>query len=132
LNCGHEFDLTGASYDDLGWHTSCPDCKSSFDVDLPHYSAELQGLFDYCRVVEVKNINGYFDIYYLCDPNGNELNTVDTCAECVKAGCHIHTTATNAEMILNGEKEDESNRAANEWDSATTSGDFISTVDKSP
>ena len=32
LQCGHEFKRS-YSYDDLGWHTSCPNCCGSFDVD---------------------------------------------------------------------------------------------------
>lgn len=34
LQCGHEFIFTGASKDELGWHTSCPKCTGSFDVDI--------------------------------------------------------------------------------------------------
>ena len=34
LNCNHEFD--GRFFkDELGWHSVCPECGSSFDVDLP-------------------------------------------------------------------------------------------------
>jgi predicted Zn-ribbon and HTH transcriptional regulator len=35
LNCGHEFKVTKEKTftDDLGKHTICPECKSSFDVD---------------------------------------------------------------------------------------------------
>lgn len=34
LHCGHEFEFNGASKDDLGWHTSCPKCEGSFDIDI--------------------------------------------------------------------------------------------------
>lgn len=34
LNCGHEFKGT-ACLDNLGWHSMCPVCGSSFDVDVP-------------------------------------------------------------------------------------------------
>ena len=34
LNCSHEFVLTNLYNDKLGWHTVCPDCESSFDVDI--------------------------------------------------------------------------------------------------
>ena len=34
LHCEHEFDGT-ISCDDLGWHSSCPVCDASFDVDVP-------------------------------------------------------------------------------------------------
>lgn len=33
LNCDHEFEST-ISYDELGWHSSCPECGGSFDVDV--------------------------------------------------------------------------------------------------
>lgn len=31
-NCGHEFDGS-VSYDELGWHSCCSECDTSFDVD---------------------------------------------------------------------------------------------------
>lgn len=34
LNCSYEFDGS-ISLDELGWHSVCPECKSSFDVDVP-------------------------------------------------------------------------------------------------
>lgn len=36
LNCGHEFEAHHKQIvrDDLGWHTSCPQCEGSFDVDV--------------------------------------------------------------------------------------------------
>lgn len=34
LNCSHEFVGT-ISFDSLGWHSVCPKCGSSFDVDAP-------------------------------------------------------------------------------------------------
>lgn len=34
LHCDHKFDGT-ISYDKLGWHSSCPECGASFDVDVP-------------------------------------------------------------------------------------------------
>jgi hypothetical protein len=33
LQCGHEFELTGVSNDELGWHTVCPKCDGSFDAE---------------------------------------------------------------------------------------------------
>ena len=35
LHCNHKFDGT-ISYNKLGWHSSCPDCGCSFDVDVPN------------------------------------------------------------------------------------------------
>ena len=34
LQCGHEFELTGVCNDELGWHTTCPKCDGSFDVEI--------------------------------------------------------------------------------------------------
>ena len=33
-NCGHIFDVDSISKDEMGWHTTCPVCKSSFNVDV--------------------------------------------------------------------------------------------------
>lgn len=33
LQCDYEFDGT-ISYDELGWHSACPKCGGSFDVDV--------------------------------------------------------------------------------------------------
>lgn len=35
LHCGYEFDGSILK-DELGWHSSCPDCKCSFDADVPN------------------------------------------------------------------------------------------------
>jgi predicted Zn-ribbon and HTH transcriptional regulator len=37
LQCGYEFELNGYSIDELGYYTSCPLCKGSFDIDLEEY-----------------------------------------------------------------------------------------------
>lgn len=34
LHCEYEFD-DSISKDELGWHSSCPKCGDSFDVDVP-------------------------------------------------------------------------------------------------
>ena len=34
LHCEHEFDGS-ISKDNFGWHSSCPKCECSFDVDVP-------------------------------------------------------------------------------------------------
>ena len=33
-HCDTNFEFTGASKDNLGWHTACPDCGGSFDIDI--------------------------------------------------------------------------------------------------
>ena len=33
LNCGEEFAARDLSKDELGWHTTCPKCFGTFDVD---------------------------------------------------------------------------------------------------
>ncbi len=37
FNCGEEFEFIGASQDELGWHTNCPHCEGSFDIDIEDY-----------------------------------------------------------------------------------------------
>lgn len=91
LQCGQEFKFTSASHDGYGWHASCPKCDSSFDIDLPNYSEELQGLFDCCRVTGVYEDKGVLAVKYRCD--SDDTSTYDT-------------TANDAEMILNGGEED--------------------------
>ena len=34
LHCNNKYDGT-ISYDELGWHSLCPKCGCSFDVDVP-------------------------------------------------------------------------------------------------
>lgn len=34
LQCEHEFEGS-ICYDELGWHSGCPECGGSFDVDVP-------------------------------------------------------------------------------------------------
>jgi hypothetical protein len=34
LQCGHEFH-GNLYFDDLGWHSLCPECGGSFDTDAP-------------------------------------------------------------------------------------------------
>ncbi len=36
-HCDTGFEFTGASKDNLGWHTACPDCGGSFDIDIEDY-----------------------------------------------------------------------------------------------
>ena len=35
LQCEHEFEGT-VSWDEFGWHSSCPECGGSFDTDEPN------------------------------------------------------------------------------------------------
>lgn len=37
LNCGKIFHISSASKDEMGWHTTCPECMGSFDVDIEKY-----------------------------------------------------------------------------------------------
>lgn len=36
-NCCYEFDFDTAYQDKLGWHTTCPNCKGSSDIDIDNY-----------------------------------------------------------------------------------------------
>lgn len=40
-HCGHTF-MGGASEDNLGWHSMCPACEQSFDIDLPKEASESE------------------------------------------------------------------------------------------
>ena len=41
LQCGYEFEFMGASEDNLGWHTTCPKCEGSFDIDIDEVFIDL-------------------------------------------------------------------------------------------
>lgn len=47
LNCGEEFVARDLSKDELGWHTTCPKCKGSFDVDPEPQMWRLTDTDDY-------------------------------------------------------------------------------------
>ena len=53
LQCEHEFE-GGICYDELGWHSICPECGGSFDVDVPEGTPMF---FRY----EAKNKDGNFE-----------------------------------------------------------------------
>ena len=36
-DCGEYIPVLSADKDELGWHTSCPKCKGSFDIDVEDY-----------------------------------------------------------------------------------------------
>jgi len=36
-DCGEYIPVLSADKDELGWHTSCPKCKGSFDIDIEDY-----------------------------------------------------------------------------------------------
>lgn len=64
LNCNHVFQ-GNVSYDNLGWHSSCPKCGASFDVDLPGFSIDNYYLLSLDTSVKEPNCNKYtaYDIY---------------------------------------------------------------------
>lgn len=41
LHCEEEFELTGIEKDELGWHTSCPICGGSFDIDIYYVDEKI-------------------------------------------------------------------------------------------
>lgn len=74
FNCGETMELTNATNDELGWHTSCTECGSSFDVDIEKYiipngtkvkvSDDWIGIVDGNDAVDTDNFQ---DInYYVC------------------------------------------------------------------
>lgn len=74
LQCGYEFELESASNDELGWHTICPECEGSFDIDIKDYlvpngtkvfyGAGQRGIID---GNDADNSEEFDDInYYIC------------------------------------------------------------------
>lgn len=69
LHCQNEFDGT-IEKDDLGWHSSCPKCGGSFDVDVPEgkvvvaFTDPLDGEDEpykpFDQAVPTWNIHGYY------------------------------------------------------------------------
>lgn len=64
LQCGHRFQFTGASLDEIGWHTLCPSCNGSFDIDIEEYLVP--------EGTKVKMIEGGIGIV-----DGNDSETCD-------------------------------------------------------
>ena len=40
-HCGKQIFIDSIEKDELGWHTSCPECNGSFDVDLEEIGEKL-------------------------------------------------------------------------------------------
>ena len=67
LNCGHKFSGS-IELDSLGWHSSCPKCGSSFDVDEPCKKKKyrIKKGEKVCSLDELMSQEGvyWFDKYY--------------------------------------------------------------------
>lgn len=80
LNCWHQFD-GDVSLDELGWHSVCPKCGSSFDVDVPEEEAitnkgiTVEELYIMC-FEELKRGNGRRHILISGDDEGNSFHTL--------------------------------------------------------
>jgi len=100
------FGLAEAFCGELGWHTTCPKCKRSFDVDLPNDSELLRDLLGYIRAtIIVYTDDGCHEVYFRCDPDMSNpaVFNLANCQGCPKAGCHKFATLNDAEKILCGE-----------------------------
>ena len=73
LNCGQEFPLTRTHYDDMGLHTVCPYCDSSFDTDgevelndeqLARNDEIYNAAYDLCKVL-LENEDMEWDMEYI-------------------------------------------------------------------
>lgn len=63
LHCGYEFDGS-AELDELGWHSSCPECGCSFDVDVYGCDGENHN----CQqAIEWNNVNWFTSSIGFCD-----------------------------------------------------------------
>lgn len=82
LSCGHEFDGS-ISIDDLGPHTSCPSCESSFDVDIvgETFCINLQELYDSFACLKYGHIVPDFEdgemVYYDLYNDEDDLACLD-------------------------------------------------------
>jgi len=106
INCGNVFGLAEAFRDELGWHTTCPKCKRSFDMDLPNDSELLRYLLGYIRTIRIAHTeSGCYTIYFRCDPDMSSptIFSQADCQACPKAGCHKFAALNDAEKILCGE-----------------------------
>lgn len=70
LNCGYEFILINASIDELGWHTTCPECSGSFDINTDQYIKFLDRYENACA-------EKYFEEILYCAEKGYSLGDVD-------------------------------------------------------
>ena len=69
LQCGHNFKFNGASCDENGWHTNCPKCDGSFDIDIEKYLVPRGTRVVYCDDWTNKKVIGIID--------GNDLDGCD-------------------------------------------------------
>ena len=82
LNCGHAFGGS-ISIDELGPHTSCPKCESSFDVDITgeKFCISIRALYDSCYNLKYGHIIPDFDdgemVYYDLYNDDDDLACLD-------------------------------------------------------
>ena len=102
LQCGHEFEFNGASKDDLGWHTTCPKCSGSFDIDIDMVVddvLEQMGKYE----------NGYGE------PQAFISAVKDRCVEIVHEMDGLSDEQQFYSCTVNGTEEDIDNGTANEF-----------------
>ena len=87
LHCEHEFEGT-ISYDEFGWHSSCPECGCSFDVDInkKHYYDVVASIYDETCRTDSRLICGGFNtveeaINYINEHDVSEENYYWLCVE---------------------------------------------------
>ena len=64
MNCLHVFEGS-ISKDSLGWHSVCPECGSSFDVDVADSLSDTNEMKEYCFNVSFgygQYANGTYDV----------------------------------------------------------------------
>lgn len=106
-HCGHDFILSQVQNGPDGWHVLCPMCGQPTAFELPNDSETLQRIFAYCRVERITYKDHLWCVEYRCDtsaPSEKPLDSVVLCNFCRRAGCHMHTAATDCEALLDGEK----------------------------
>lgn len=94
LNCHYEFE-GDISLDELGWHSVCPECGSSFDADVPEgriIMAFTDSVHDAEDTVDKYSPNGKYR-YFTDNFTGKGIHTYyafDTAEEFIKKWLEIY------------------------------------------
>ncbi|WP_409969318.1 hypothetical protein RFF05_05145 [Bengtsoniella intestinalis] len=104
-HCGHAQTLQVLRMENATWQSICDACGHSFQVALENDGNVLRNSIQYCHGDQIVCTPYYKHLHYHCRATEAEspLNTVPSCMSCPKQGCHIHTTAQDVELLLNGE-----------------------------
>lgn len=106
LHCEYEFDGS-ISKDELGWHSSCPECGCSFDVDIPDGRIVMAFAWDETDEYFTDDWcdSNEFATYYVFDTPKEFMNTWYKMAYCEDGCCPDgmwYWVLDNKELICSG------------------------------